>query len=205
VTGKRIALAILAVAVLAVLIYVAVGASKSKAGEPEVRMTEARGRTEIVDPAATARRNAPRLAQADGDAAGAPSGPGDDDTVHEYVKDDGTVVRDHRASDQDVPERKVSAKASIDIRNDVRPLFKECGKQQRARKRDERGRVQAVITTSIKDGRVRVEGLDLQVEGLTDSQYADCVRSSVEGFEMFAPEGQKDVDKHTLTIQFKVP
>ncbi len=201
-TGKRIAVAGLAVAVVVAVVALAISATSSNANKskPRVRLTEATGKTEIVA-APVARKQASKPA---GDTADAETDEATDGVI-EYSKDDGTVVRDHRGSEQEIVVRKVASATDIKVRRDVRPLFKECGKQLRARDRTARGRVQAVMTTSISNGRVKVEALDLQVEGLDDSSYTDCVREQVEGMELFAPDGQDDVDKHTMTIQFKVP
>lgn len=203
-TGKRIAVAGLGAAVLAAVVFLAISATSSNADKQKskVRMTEATGKTEIVEPPAVRRKLAkldPGSAVAD-----AETDEGTDGFV-EYIKDDGTVVRDHRGSEQEIVVRKVAGTTDIKVRRDVRPLFKECGKQLRSRDRRARGRVQAVMTTSIRNGRIKVDALDLQVEGLDDSSYTDCVREQVEGLELYAPDGQDDVEKHTMTIQFKVP
>lgn len=203
-TGKRIAVAGLGVAVLAAVVVLAISATSSNANKskPNVRLTEATGKTEIVEAPAPRKLLATQVPEGVADDAEPERGT---DGVVEYIKDDGTVVRDHRGLEQEILVRKVASKTDIKVRRDVRPLFKECGKQLRARDRTARGRVQAVMTTSISNGRVKVEALDLQVEGLDDSSYTDCVREQVEGMELFAPDGQDDVDKHTMTIQFKVP
>jgi hypothetical protein len=202
---KRIALAGLALAVLAGVIVLAISASRSGAdgGRADVRVAEASGRTEVVEPRATPPRATP---PADTE----PVVTEDGTLIHpdgtrETVRDDGTVVRDHRGTDQPTFERKVAARTDIQVRADLRPLFKQCGIELRKRNREARGRIQAVITTSIHGGKVHVDALDLQVEGLDDSEYTDCVRAAVEGAELDAPTDQRDVPAHTVTIQFGVP
>jgi len=199
-TGKRIAVAGLAVAVIAAVVVLAISATSSNADKrrPNVKLTEATGKTEVVE-TPPARRQAQKPEGSDADPAEKTGG------VVESVRDDGTVVRDHRAQEQAPILRKMAGTTDVKVRADLRPLFKECGKQLRARDRTARGRIQAVMTTSVTHGRVKVDALDLQVEGLDDSSYSDCVREQVEGIELYAPDGQDDVAAHTMTIQFKVP
>ncbi len=53
--------------------------------------------------------------------------------------------------------------------------------------------------------RIKVESLDLQVQGLEDSEYTTCVRGALEGLELYAADGQDDVEKHTMSFPFSVP
>lgn len=203
--GRRAVLAGLAAVVAAALGWLAVSANRPAAGARRAQLARASGRTDVVarsdaGPPPAAKTLAPRRAEGDaGAAGGAPGG------VAEYLRDDGTLVRDHRGADEPPPARAVSQDTSVRVRRGLRELFKDCGRQLRARDRKARGRVQAVVTASIRAGRVTVEALDLQIEGLSDSEYEACVRRLVEGATVDAPAGQRDVDAHTFTVQYAVP
>jgi len=207
-TGKRIALIGLAVAVAVgvIALVLKVTASTASDGGAPGRVAEATGKTNLVDEQVPLTRFGSH-ASAGGD--GRDAGAGEIDAgagrTIEYVKDDGTVVRDHRAETAPPRPRPVSRPTLLKMRNDLVPLIKECGKALRQRDRTARGKMQADMTVSIRDGRIRIDALDLQVQGLTDSEYPDCVRKTLEGLELFAADGQDDVEKHTMSFPFKVP
>ncbi len=213
-TTKRIALASLAVAVLVAVAFLIVSATSSSAGKssssPKVRQASAGGRTEVVDAIPKTRKGHIRAHDSEAPPV-APSIPDDGtettpDGTTVYTKDDGTVVRDHRtAGPRELPPLVFSREATVKVRNDLRPLVQECGKPIRRRRDGTKGKLQADLTLSVSDGRMRVDELDLHVTGLSDSEYTTCVRSALEGFEMFAPDGQKDVARHTVSLPFNVP
>ena len=205
-SGKRIALLGLALAVVGGIVVLVLDVTSSgDASGGARRVAEATGKTAVVDqPVPDTRRGTHRPALAD-DATS--QGDGARPRPLEYVRDDGTQVRDHRASESpnELQPRPVSRPALLKIRNDINPLIKECGKALRQRDRAVRGKMQTDLTISVSDGRIRVEALDLQVQGLDDSEYTSCVRQALEGLELFAPDGQADVERHTLSLPFKVP
>lgn len=212
-SGRRIALAALALAVVVGVALLLRGVTSSGSdGESARRVAEASGKTTIVDQAVPdTRRGVARPALA-ADDEGQESSPDSDDSAAaraplEYVRDDGTRVRDHRAGGPGpaLRPRPVSRPALLKMRNDIRPLVKSCGKPLRQRERTLRGKMQADLTISIRAGRVTVEALDLQVQGLEDSSFTDCVRSALEGLELDAPDDQADVSRHTLSLPFKIP
>jgi hypothetical protein len=200
----------LGVVVLVVVVVLALDVTSSSAdreGDDKARVAEASGKTAVVDsPIAKTRRGSAPVADSEGvPADDSEAGEGGDGTV-EYVKDDGTVVRDHRAGSRPpMAPRPVKKPTLLKIRNDIRPLVKECGKALRQRDSSIRGKIQTDMTVSIKGDRIKVESLDLQVQGLEDSEYTTCVRGALEGLELYAPDGQDDVERHTMSFPFSVP
>ena len=167
----------------------------------------------------TARRPPPpvRMTGTDDDVA-APkrySGEGSDvaAATREYVRDDGTEVRDHRKNAPEPNlERHITIPKGISkvqpatlraVRLALRPAMKNCIATHAA-EAPEGSRAQAVLTVSITEEQLRVDTLNFQTNGLspeTEEALRGCATTAMVGHEQ-AIAGSPDVEKHVMTFPY---
>lgn len=130
-----------------------------------------------------------------------------------YIRDDGTVVRDHRAEAvSENFERRVTMPKSISpvqpetlaaVRGALRPAMGRCI-EAHAPDAPEGSSAQAVLTVSIRDEALTVDTLELSTEGLSEDQALKACISNVMLGHQQVVAGAKDVDAHTMTFPYKL-
>jgi hypothetical protein len=215
VRGSRLAIVGLSVAVGAALVILLVtsrGSSSARtggetAGEPTPGQPAASARGEAPD----RERPRPRLGGQERETGAEGDGPPVLE-YREYVRADGTVVRDHRknapAPDLETALRtprklaKVKPEAILAARDVIRPKVLAC-----AASHPELGgpdsRVQAQLAVFIESGTMTVKEVRIQGD-LAGTAVAECVQGAVEGLAVPAP-GHDDVNHHMLTFPFRLP
>lgn len=134
-------------------------------------------------------------------------------TEREYIRDDGTTVRDHRAN---APEPSLDRRVTIPkgiskvqpetlraVRLALRPAMKSCIATH-AGEAPKDSKAQAVLTVSITGEQLRVDKLDFQTEGLeaeTEDALRGCATTAMVGHEQ-AIAGSPDVEKHVMTFPY---
>ncbi len=133
--------------------------------------------------------------------------------TREYVRNDGTAVRDHRASAPEpnlgrnitIPKgiSKVQPETLQAVRLALRPQMKNCIATH-ASEAPEDSKAQAVLTVSITGEQLRVDKLDFQTEGLaaeTEEALRSCATQAMLGHEQ-PIAGSPDVKKHVMTFPY---
>jgi hypothetical protein len=131
----------------------------------------------------------------------------------EYVRDDGIVVRDHRAGDQE-PDltkqiarprkaQRIEPELLVTIKNAVRPHVTACTDRLPADAFGADPRVQGEVIVAIEDDQVSITKLNLQLDDVRDDGLTDCVRQAVSAVTVPAG-GHAPLDAYTLTLPFRV-
>lgn len=134
--------------------------------------------------------------------------PGDHRT---HVREDGTVVRDHRTSAvSEEVERRVTVPKALSpvqpetlaaVRTALRPGMQRCIKTHAA-EAPEGASAQAVLTVSIVDEALTVDTLALSTEGLEDDEdLKACIRDVMQGHQQTVA-GANDVAAHSMTFPY---
>ena len=129
-----------------------------------------------------------------------------------YVRDDGTVVRDHRANPAKPDYERVPVlPASISkvkpltvaaVRQNIRPAMSACISAHKEAA-DSDAKAQAVMKISVENETLRIDEVDIQTQGVEDHDaFTACVSDAVLGHEQ-AVEGSEDVKSHTLTFPYE--
>ncbi len=132
-----------------------------------------------------------------------------------YVRDDGKVVRDHRAGNPEpmmtggvpVPEkmRKVESRVIYEVRRAARPLVYECAEELDRDSFGDDPMIQGEIMITVESGALSVDQVAVKFRDI-DADTADvaaCVRDRVSQLS-FSADGQADVSKYWLTMPFKL-
>ncbi|MCP4444332.1 MAG: hypothetical protein GY811_03175 [Myxococcales bacterium] len=130
-----------------------------------------------------------------------------------YVRDDGSIVRDHRGgtSEPNLTSResqprdssKVQPATLRSVRLALRPAMKKCI-QEHAADADGAPKAQAVLTVSIKDELLRVDKLDFQSEGLApeaEEHLKNCATTAMIGHEQ-PIGGSPEVAEHVMIFPY---
>lgn len=138
----------------------------------------------------------------------------DDYERRNYVRDDGTVVRDHR--DEPGPQnldRRVSPPKEISpvqpevlaaVRRSVRPGMMNCIAEMPEQSLEEGAKAQAELTVSIVDALLQVDELVVRTEGVPESEeLRSCVREAILGHEVMV-EGAKDVKSYVMNFPYRL-
>lgn len=135
----------------------------------------------------------------------------------EFVRDDGTLVRDHRAGNQEpnvsaprieppqVP-RKAKPEAIIAVRNAMRPIVHKCAEQLDANGFGEHPRLNGTITISIVSGKLSVDRAVIQVADVAPGDadvMVNCVTEPMEQLSL-AIQGHDDLVRHDLHMPFRL-
>tara|TARA_R110002096_G_scaffold408075_3_gene607037 strand:+ start:11702 stop:12340 length:639 start_codon:yes stop_codon:yes gene_type:complete len=133
--------------------------------------------------------------------------------TREFVRDDGTEVRDHRKNAPEpnlerhitIPKgiSKVQPETLRAVRLALRPAMKNCIATHAA-EAPEGSRAQAVLTVSITEEQLRVDTLNFQTDGLspeTEEALRGCATTAMVGHEQ-AIAGSPDVEKHVMTFPY---
>ncbi len=131
----------------------------------------------------------------------------------EYVRNDGTVVRDHRANSPEpnlerhmtVPKEisKIQPETLRAVRIALRPAMKSCISEH-AGAAEEGSKAQATLTVSVTDGELKVDKLHVGTEGLSpeaDEAMRACATEAMLGHSQ-AVEGVEDVKRHVMTFPY---
>lgn len=131
--------------------------------------------------------------------------------LSDHVRNDGTVVRDHRSEAfGENLERRVTLPKSLSpvqpvtlaaVRSALRPAMNTCIASH-APDAPEGSSAQAVLTVSIRSEELTVDKLQLSTEGLAeDEELKGCIRDVMLGHTQMV-SGAKDVDAHTMTFPY---
>lgn len=138
---------------------------------------------------------------------------GDNDTVVEYVRNDGSEVRDHRKNPP-LPQLESAARAPakgvaqvapivlMKLRKTLRPEVGQCAEKHAAGVED--ARAQVVVTASIAEEQMNIDKMVITTEGLDDDAeraFISCVEQQV-GDRELVMDGAEDVSAHTMTFPF---
>lgn len=128
-----------------------------------------------------------------------------------HVRQDGTVVRDHRAG-AGPPAKKegaihvpreiarVESDLVLGVRRALRPMVRECTAQYR-QDLGEKPRLQAELAVAVEQGELRVTGGTIQLFDVAEGQIDVCVYNQSLGITLPA-EGHPEVERHVLTYPF---
>ena len=141
------------------------------------------------------------------------SGGGGEVATQDYIRNDGTAVRDHRSEPSEpnferrptLPKElsKVQPETLRAVRLALRPQMKECIATH-ASDAAENSKAQAVLTVSITDELLRVDQLEFQTTGLSaevEEKLRACVSGVMLGHEQTVA-GSVDVAKHVMTFPY---
>ncbi len=138
---------------------------------------------------------------------------GEAGVVRRYVTDDGTIVRDHRASPPPPNyERRIALPADLSkvqsdtlvaVRVGVRPAMRKCIATHTPNA-EEGAKAKAVLTVSITDELLHVDAVEFESSGLDESAAAElkaCATEAMTGFEKQVT-GSEDVAEHVMTFPY---
>jgi hypothetical protein len=140
-----------------------------------------------------------------------------DRPYREYVRSDGMVVRDHRASgtaDPDfVPQvqkpvgaRKLKPEVIIAVRNAMRPIVHKCAEKLGSEGLGDKPRLHGQITISILEGQISIDGAALNVADVAEADaqaLMDCVRDPMQQL-MLSAAGHDDVTEYMISLPFRL-
>lgn len=131
----------------------------------------------------------------------------------EYVRDDGIVVRDHRAGDEEPnltrqiarprKAQRIEPELLVTIKNAVRPHITACTDRLPDDAFGADPRVQGEVIVGIEDDQVSIKKLNLQLNDVRDDGLTDCVRQAVSAVTVPAA-GHAALEAYTLTLPFRV-
>ena len=132
-----------------------------------------------------------------------------------YVTDGGVLVRDHR-NDRSTPPplknlpgrpinkpRQMSPKAVLRVRNALRPVVHKCENEQPAGDLGPDPRLQAVVTVSVHDGKMTIDGTSAHTKDVANTKIGNCVEDAFQGIVIDAP-GEPDIDHYPQTHPFRL-
>lgn len=133
--------------------------------------------------------------------------------VRTYIRNDGTVVRDHRREDfGENLERGITPPKSVSpvqpetlaaVRVALRPAMNKCIASHAADAPDG-SRAQAVLTVSIRSEKLTVDTLEVSTEGLEDGEALKaCISGVMLGHSQMV-SGAKDADAHKMTFPYNL-
>jgi hypothetical protein len=132
----------------------------------------------------------------------------------EMVREDGTLVRDHRKGDKAPPDlsaspatpiknARVDPSVIVAVRSALRPVVGQCAGQYAA-DIQAGASLSARIGVTIRSEVLSVGKLDVGHKNLADRALADCVAEAARTLQIPAP-GHEDVTHHMLTFPFDLP
>jgi hypothetical protein len=141
----------------------------------------------------------------------------DGQPFREYVRSDGTVVRDHRESGMADPDfvpmvhkptgpRKLRPEVLLAVRDAMRPIVHKCAEKLDAEGLGEKPRLQGQITISVMEGHISVDRAALNVADVaeTDAEaFMNCVREPTQQLVLPAP-GHEDVSEYMISLPFRL-
>jgi hypothetical protein len=142
---------------------------------------------------------------------------GDGQPYREYVRSDGTVVRNHRASGVVDPDfvpmlpkptgaRTLRPEVLIAVRDAMRPIVHKCAEKLDADGFGEKPRMHGQITISIMEGHISVDRAALNVIDVaeTDAEaLMNCVRDPLQQLVLPA-QGHEDVSEYMISLPFRL-
>lgn len=149
--------------------------------------------------------------------AGDAADPGDaEQEARVYVRDDGSLVRDHRANAPapglrgTVPrpgiEAKVAPTAILAVRNAMRPIVHQCSESLSRSGLGANPRIQSQVVISIQNGQLVVDEAIVEAGDVSATDAAgvrECVESQVEAMTLPA-DGHEDVSRYTLRLPYRL-
>lgn len=134
----------------------------------------------------------------------------------EYVRDDGTLVRDHRTgikAPDFTPQtlrapgvRKVPPEVIVAVRNAMRPIVRKCADNLNTQEFGEQPRLQSQVTISIFEGRLSIDDVFLYVADVADSDVdmiTTCIKTPMEQL-LLPAAGQEELSEYVLTLPFRL-
>jgi hypothetical protein len=135
----------------------------------------------------------------------------------EYVRSDGTVVRDHRESGVSDPDfvpmvhkptgpRKLRPEVLIAMRNAMRPIVHKCAERLGDDGLGEKPRLHGQITISIMEGHISVDRAALNVADVAEADaeaLMNCVREPMQQLVLPA-QGHEDVSDYMISLPFRL-
>ncbi len=132
-----------------------------------------------------------------------------------YMTDGGVLVRDHRGDRSTPPPlnnlpgvpldkpRRMTPKAVVMVRNALRPVVHRCEDQQPAGDLGPDPRLEAVVTVSVKDGKMTVDGTSAHTKDVANTKIGNCVEDAFQGIVIDVP-GEPDIDHFPQTHPFRL-
>ena len=213
---KRFAVLGLAIVVVVAgisLLFMARSSSPTRSAEavtPEPQATPVEREADLPPPRPVARPAPPVAA---GDAAAEVAEVAE---VREFVRDDGTVVRDHRqnASAPDLtgaiprpPSMTLFTSGTMrSVRNAVYPLLTSCGRGATRTQPGEQQRVRVDALVNVEAGTLSLLKLTLRAAELEAADLAaieECVRTGTAGLTL-STDGQRDVSGSVMSLNLPV-
>jgi len=215
---RRFLLAALAIAVAVGLAFLIVSATSSGGSDSSTAQSDGSG---IVPEAQAA--DQPKLAAPggagvsptnDGVAPGLPGAAPQVEADHtEHIRNDGTLVRDHRSGNPEPPDPEVSPfvrptraavapDAIVAVRHALRPGVRRCSAAYAADVGQD-ARVRVRLQVSITGGQVTVAKTDIKAVNVDQNDLAACVEQAARNMELTVEH--EDVEHHMLTFPFRLP
>lgn len=156
----------------------------------------------------------PTLPRRDGDALPSDSS---EAAYREYVRADGTLVRDHRAGDREPSDfapspvrppgaQSVEPEAILSVRNAMRPIVHKCAEELNPEQLGPKPRLQGRVTISILDGNLSVDSADIQVRDVPEEDVdavVDCIKHPLEQ-QLLPAKGHREVSEYVITLPFRL-
>lgn len=185
-------------------------AARTDSATPKVAST-APASTSAADPTPPIQTSRPRPKVA----SNAPAADDSPQPPTVYMTDGGVLVRDHRADRSKPPSlknlpgapinkpRQMTPKAVVQVRNALRPMVRRCEDQQPAGDLGPDPRLEAVVTVSVHDGKLTVDGISAHTKDVANTKIGNCVEDAFQGVVLDVP-GEPDIDHFPQTHPFRL-
>ncbi len=132
-----------------------------------------------------------------------------------YMTDGGVLVRDHRSDRSKPPPldhlphasngkpRQMTPKAVLKVRGALRPVVRQCEKERPPGDLGPDPRLQAVVTVSVHDGKMTIDGISAHTKDVANDGIGTCVEDAFHGVVLDVP-GEPDIDHFPQTHPFRL-